>query len=164
MLSYFVPGFKFFEQLVNIRATIEEVWDKEGYKQMKQLTREQRKQYARATTCHICQGKLSSTNNWSFSEYKDLYSGWKKDNSLRWRRKKREMLGPKVRDHNHWTGDFTGAAHALCNLEYYDKKNVSAFFHNGKNYDFHHVVRYLSCYTEEFPQIDVLGQTKVITS
>ena len=46
-------------------------------------------------------------------------------------------LGAKVRDHDHWTGNFRGAAHSKCNLLYHSKPKVSVFFHNATRYDNH---------------------------
>ena len=39
----------------------------------------------------------------------------------------------KVRDHDHYTGKFSGAAHSLCNLRYSTQIDIPAFFHDGTN-------------------------------
>ena len=41
------------------------------------------------------------------------------------------LKGPKVRDHNHDTGAYRGAAHRTCNLNFRRRKKVPIFFHNG---------------------------------
>ena len=46
----------------------------------------------------------------------------------------------KVRDHDHYTGKFRGAAHSICNLRYSTQKDVPVFFHNGTNYDFNLII------------------------
>jgi len=48
----------------------------------------------------------------------------------------------KVRDHDHISGDFRGAAHNDCNLQYKYKKNyrIPVMFHNLKNYDSHFII------------------------
>ena len=43
----------------------------------------------------------------------------------------------KVRDHDHYTGKYRGAAHSLCNLRYSEQRNLTIGMHNGSNYDFH---------------------------
>ena len=46
----------------------------------------------------------------------------------------------KVRDHDHYTGKFRGAAHSICNLSYSTQKDIPVFFHNGTNYDFNLII------------------------
>ena len=41
----------------------------------------------------------------------------------------------KIRDHCHYAGEYTGAAHSICNLKYYLPKKIPKVFHNGSNYD-----------------------------
>ena len=43
----------------------------------------------------------------------------------------------KVRDHCHFTGKFTGAAHSKCNLQYKRPKFIPIIFHGMSNYDSH---------------------------
>lgn len=50
---------------------------------------------------------------------------------------KRFIVGRKVRDHDHQTGKFRGAACDNCNKQYYLSKEVSVFFHNLSKYDAH---------------------------
>ena len=49
----------------------------------------------------------------------------------------------KVRDHCHYTGEYRGAAHSICNLKY----SVSSVFHNGSNSNYHFITKTLA---EEF--------------
>ena len=62
-------------------------------KKMKLLTKEQQESYEKVQICCICRGK---------PENKYL-----KDKKYR-----------KVRDHCHYTGEYRGAAHGICNLKY----------------------------------------------
>ena len=39
----------------------------------------------------------------------------------------------KVRDHWHYTGEYRGAAHSICNSKYSVPKNIPIVFHNGSN-------------------------------
>ena len=50
----------------------------------------------------------------------------------------------KVRDHYHYTGAYRGAAHSICNLKYSVRKKVPIDFHNGRNYDYHFIIKELA--------------------
>ncbi|KAF0693647.1 Uncharacterized protein FWK35_00035555 [Aphis craccivora] len=43
----------------------------------------------------------------------------------------------KVRDHDHLTGIYRGAAHSICNLNYQNPRFISIVFHNLSGYDAH---------------------------
>ena len=62
----------------------------------------------------------------------------------------------KVRDHDHISGKFRGAAHSHCNIQMRKTYKVPVFFHNFRGYDSHLVVQSLN----KFPQrkISVIGQ------
>ncbi|VDI48620.1 Hypothetical predicted protein [Mytilus galloprovincialis] len=51
--------------------------------------------------------------------------------------------GDKVRDHDHLTGKYRGAAHNQCNLDFQLPKHVPIFFHNLSGYDAHIFVKEL---------------------
>ena len=42
----------------------------------------------------------------------------------------------KVRDHDHYTGKFRGAAHSICNLRYKVQREIPVVIHNGSKYDY----------------------------
>uniref|UniRef100_A0A158P4I1 DNA-directed DNA polymerase n=1 Tax=Tetranychus urticae TaxID=32264 RepID=A0A158P4I1_TETUR len=50
----------------------------------------------------------------------------------------------RVRDHDHLTGKYRGAAHNECNLIYRLPSKLPVFFHNLKNFDSHIIFRALS--------------------
>ena len=52
--------------------------------------------------------------------------------------------GWKVRDHDHFSGEFRGAAHNGCNLAYRKVRKIPVFFHNLANYDGHIIFKHLS--------------------
>ena len=52
--------------------------------------------------------------------------------------------GFKVRDHDHWTGEFRGAAHSGCNILYRKVKKIPVFFHNMGGYDGHLIFQDIS--------------------
>ena len=43
----------------------------------------------------------------------------------------------KVRDHCHYSGEYRGAAHSLCNLQYKIPSYIPVVFHNLTGYDAH---------------------------
>ena len=49
----------------------------------------------------------------------------------------------KVRDHCHYTGEYRGAAHNICNLRYKVLKEIPIVFHNGSTYDCHFIIKEL---------------------
>ena len=58
----------------------------------------------------------------------------------------------KVRDHDHYTGKFRGAAHSICNLKFSKANFTPVVFHNLANYDAHLFIKnlgnedgYISC-------------------
>ena len=62
----------------------------------------------------------------------------------------------KVRDHCHYTGKYSGAAHDICNLRYKIPKEIPVVFHNGSTYDYHFIIKGLA---EEFEgEFECLGE------
>ena len=47
----------------------------------------------------------------------------------------------KLRDHDHSTGRYRGAAHTRCNIAHYSNRYLPIFFHNLKGYDSHLTLR-----------------------
>ena len=79
---------------------------------IKRLSARQQKEYDNATRCYICRHEFLES----------------------------EAKGPKVRDHDHITGLFIGAAHRQCNLERSESFKIPVFFHNFRGYDAHLIV------------------------
>ena len=50
----------------------------------------------------------------------------------------------KCRDHNHYTGQYLGAACQKCNLNRRKYKKIPIFLHNGSKYDFHFLIQALN--------------------
>ena len=62
----------------------------------------------------------------------------------------------KVRDHCHFTGEYRGTAHSICNLKYSVPKKIPIVFHDGSNYDYHFIKKQ---FPEEFKtQFTCLGE------
>ena len=74
---------------------------------MKRLTDRQQEEYENATRCYICRHEFVEG----------------------------EAKGPIVRNHDHITGWFIGAAHCQCNLERPVSFKFPVFFHNFCGYD-----------------------------
>ena len=52
----------------------------------------------------------------------------------------------KVRDHDHFTGDYLGAAHQACNLKRrMEFNNIPIYCHNLSGYDSHFIFKYIEC-------------------
>ena len=86
---------------------------------MKLLTKDQQESFENVKICYICQEK-----------FKDKYVEDKKY--------------CKVRDHCHYTREYRGAAHDLCNSKYSVPNKIPIAFHNGSNYDYHFIVKELA--------------------
>ena len=58
---------------------------------------------------------------------------------------KKELLSDKVRDHCHFTGQYRGAAHNICNLQCRKPMILPVIFHNLQGYDAHLFIKQLAC-------------------
>ena len=76
-------------------------------KSMQPLSKEEQKIYHNSKYCHICKKVFCKNKNHM-----------------------------KVRDHDHYTGKFRGAAHSVSNLRHSTQIGIPVFFDNGTNYDF----------------------------
>ncbi len=47
----------------------------------------------------------------------------------------------KVRDHCHRTGNYRGAAHNTCNINYFNNRYLPVAFHNLRGYDSHLILK-----------------------
>jgi hypothetical protein len=62
-----------------------------------------------------------------------------------------------VRDHDHITGEYRGAAHSRCNLQLRSTYQIPLFIHNFRGYDQHLIIRALGDFDDV--KIGVIGQT-----
>ena len=90
-------------------------------KPMTPLTTKEQTKHDNSEKCHICNKKFITDE---FNKY------YKK---LR-----------KVKDHDHYTGKYRGAAHSICNLRYSTQRDIVVAMHNGSNYDFHLIIKELA--------------------
>ena len=99
-------------------------------KEMISLTEEEKNWHNMQEVCHICK-KVCSTD----------YNNKKCH---------------KVKDHCHYTGEYRGAAHDICNLRNKMPKEISVVFHNGSTYDYLFIIKELA---EEFEgEFECLGE------
>ena len=80
-------------------------------KKMKLLTKDQQESYGNAKLSYICKEKFEN-------EYL-------KDEKY-----------PKVRDHCHYTGEYRGAAHIICNSKDSVPKKIPIVLNNRSDYDY----------------------------
>ena len=88
-------------------------------KKMKLLTKEQQESYENARICYICKEK-----------FEDKYA--------------KEIKNCKVRVYWHYTGEYRGTAHSICNLKFSVPKEIPRVFHNGSNCDYHFIMNKLA--------------------
>ena len=50
----------------------------------------------------------------------------------------------KIKDHCHYTGEYRGAAHSICNWKYKVPKRNPIVFKKGSNYDYHFIIKELA--------------------
>ena len=86
--------------------------------EMEELTEEELLAYGLASTCWICDRPFNN--------------------------KSKEQKYIKVRDHDHYTGKYRGAAHSHCNLNYSEQITLAINMHGGSNYDFHMIIKELA--------------------
>ena len=89
-------------------------------KEMIPLTNNEIRYYETRKYCHICRKKLYiDENDKKYNKYH------------------------QVKDHDHYTGKFRGAAHSICNLRYSTTKEILVLSHNSSNYDYHFIINEL---------------------
>ena len=46
-----------------------------------------------------------------------------------------------VRDHCHYTGKYTGAAHSICSSKFNERNDIPIAYHIVLNYDYHFLIK-----------------------
>ena len=90
-------------------------------KTMTPLTDNKKEKHENENSCYLCNKSFNSNKK---SKY---YKNYK-----------------KVREHCHYTGQYIGAAHSICNLKYRIPNGIPVVFHNGSTSDYHFVIRKLA--------------------
>ena len=86
-----------------------------GKKKMIPLTKKEEKNHNKQKVCYICKKEFNTDDKKHY----------------------------KVKDHYHYLGKYTGAAHNICNLSYRIPKEIPILFHNGSTYDYHFIIKEL---------------------
>ena len=83
-------------------------------KEMIPLADDENRYYKKRKYCHICKRKFQTdeNNENKFNNYQ------------------------KVRDHDHYTGTFRGAAHSIWNLRYKVQREIPVVIHDESKYDY----------------------------
>ena len=109
----------------------EEIMEKMKEKKEIQWSTKQKEQHKKEKHCFICGGKFDHQN----------------------------PAKTKVADHCHFTGQYRGAAHNKCNLDYCFKYfRIPVFFHNLKNYDAHLIISHMEKLNKNKDKISVIAQ------
>ena len=86
------------------------------------LTHQQQLNYEKSKYCHICKENF----------YEDEDNNHKSESYH------------KVRDHCHYTGEFRGATHSICNLRHKIQREIPVVLHIGSTCDYHFIIRELA--------------------
>lgn len=123
---WIIKGFDSIEKLLNI-LHVESIKIKSIIKntnKQNKFTHDELQNYENSTMCHICEEQLYSMDELNIMSKVD-------DEKCR-----------KVLDHNHLTGEYRGAAHNICNINFNLKSiKIPVFIHNLKNYDGHFIIQ-----------------------
>ena len=122
----------FLADLCKVQDIISNLWDCYGETPMNPLTSAENKQFREAQNCYICSKpfKYAGTLEMWMKQRKEV-----KETGNHFKCSIDE-LGPRVRDHDHFHGNYRGPAHAKCNLQMkLDKNRTPFYFHNGGKYD-----------------------------
>lgn len=117
---------RFAMRMIELATQIGKVYDR-NYK-MIPLNSQQRAIHLSKTKCYLC-GEV-------FNQLEKNYQ--------------------KVADHCHLTGQYRGAAHSICNINYQDPTFINVILHGLSNYDSHFIVRELHVTPE---RVDVIPTT-----
>ena len=118
-------GKVFLEKIHEEKERILKQWEESGYKEIV-MTSKDEYHFKRASRCYIC--KKGFVENPETSQV-------------------------KVRDHDHFSGKYRGAAHSKCNIAMRTVKKIPVFFHNLGGYDSHIIFNNLNKASVKEPSV-----------
>ena len=119
-------GEVFLEKIHEEKQRILQQWADSGSKEMV-MTSKDEYNFKRASHCYICK--------------KDFVEN------------PENLSQAKVRDHDHFSGKYRGAAHSKCNIAMRTVKKIPVFFHNLAGYDAHIIFNNLNKVPMEEPSV-----------
>ena len=99
-------------------------------KEMILITDEENKSYEKQKVCYICRKELNTDDDDDDDDDDDADDDNQKNH--------------KARDHCHYTGKFSRAAHNICNLRYKTPKQITVVLNNGSTYDYPFIINQLA--------------------
>ena len=100
------------DMIKELHKVSEEVIKEMRHNERMHMTKDDTKNFCAAHKCYLCNG------------------GFTKEGNLQ-----------KVKDHDHRTGAYRGAAHQKCNINYFSNRYLPVIFHNLTGYDSHFIIR-----------------------
>ncbi|KAE9522748.1 hypothetical protein AGLY_016857 [Aphis glycines] len=149
-VEYFGPNVakEFFNCVQNEEIAISEIYDE--IVPMKVMNKRQQYHYNNSDKCHICERFLSQLPPRLEKKLKiyvaaiEYYKQLNDDDKICLYKsliekeiKNKKINMKKVCDHDHFTGEYRGAAHSICNLTYKNPTFIPIVCHNLSGYDAH---------------------------
>lgn len=171
------------DMVATLEETEEEIMKYvENPKPMKKLTPKQYKNFEESKKCYMCNKEFEEELNKykCYDEETGKYKGASHINCIKRFNIKKKKLSKeefvifkeakeccickkeflseirKVRDHDHFTGEYRGVAHSKCNLECNNKNFfIPVIFHNLKGYDAHFIINAFDKYSKNREKLNI---------
>ena len=165
---------KYYEEVKKLSFYMQELFKEKGKQPMEDIKGTPLgAQHYKRKHCWICQQEI--TCKLSLKQFNE-YRKWRKeeerskeidedhgeeeeeeDGALDDKEDELFMLGPRIHDHDHWSGRYRGPAHSVCNMQLRPTKRIPVFFHNLAGYDGHFIVQHI--HKADFKKVDLIAKT-----